>query len=173
MQLGENIELAIPPRAAYIPFGAMVLGTLIGGVRGGRMAGMRFLAENAHRPPKTKRGWYLYWKTRNYKVALASLQEGGRWSMRLGFIALSWVVCEEGMYRAGLGDVRELGAAVGTTGVFAGVWRLGLRDAGRASVLSLVIGSSMMGLRLLQERMMRKEGEEARDGVADGVESRT
>lgn len=32
----------------------------------------------------------------------------------------------------------------------------------------------MMGLRLLQERMMRKEGEEAvRDGVVDGVESAT
>ena len=85
------------------------------------MAGMRFLAENAHRPPRTRRGWYLYWKTRNYKVALAALQEGGRWSMRLGFIALSWVVCEEGMYRTGLGDFRELGAAVGTAGVFSGV----------------------------------------------------
>ena len=48
-----------------------------------------------------------------------------------------------------------------------------MRDAGRAQALSLLIGSSMMGLRLLQERMMKKEGEEARDGVADGVESAT
>ena len=46
-----------------------------------------------------------------------------------------------------------------------------MRDAGRAQALSLLIGSSMMGLRLLQERMMKKEGEEARDGVADGVDA--
>ena len=56
---------------------------------------------------------------------------------------------------------------------YGGIGRLGLRDAGRAQALSLLIGSSMMGLRLLQERMMKKEGEEARDGVADGVESAT
>ena len=40
---------------------------------------------------------------------------------------------------------------------YGGIGRLGLRDAGRAQALSLLIGSSMMGLRLLQERMMKKD----------------
>lgn len=47
-------------------------------IRGGRAAGLRFLAENAHNPPKTVRGWYFYNKTKNYRMMWAGLRDGTR-----------------------------------------------------------------------------------------------
>jgi hypothetical protein len=69
----------------------MCMGTAIGLVRGSRAAGLRFLAENAHRPPTTVRGWYFYKKTKNYKMMLGGLSKAGTDAAKLGFTALAWV----------------------------------------------------------------------------------
>jgi hypothetical protein len=50
----------------------------VGMIRGGRTAGLRFLAENAHNPPKTLKGWYFYNKTKNYRMMWAGLREGAK-----------------------------------------------------------------------------------------------
>lgn len=95
------------------------MGTAIGLVRGSRAAGLRFLAENAHRPPTTVRGWYFYNKTKNYKMMLEGLRKAGADGAKLGFTALAWVTFEEGLNRVGWGDAGEIGAGIGTAGVFA------------------------------------------------------
>jgi hypothetical protein len=99
----------------------MCMGTVIGLVRGSRAAGLRFLAENAHRPPTTVRGWYFYKKTKNYKMMLGGLSKAGTDAAKLGFTALAWVTFEEGLNHLGWGEIGEVGAGIGTAGVFAGV----------------------------------------------------
>jgi hypothetical protein len=115
------IYVDIPPRFYLLPGGAMCIGTAIGLVRGSRAAGLRFLAENAHRAPTTVRGWYFYNKTKNYKVMLGGLSKAGTDAAKLSFTALAWVTFEEGLNHLGWGDIGEIGAGLGTAGVFAGV----------------------------------------------------
>lgn len=108
-------------RYFVLPVSAAILGTLIGAVRGSRRASLRFLAENAHRPPTTVQGWYFYNKTKNYRQMAAGLQEGGLNATKLGAAALVWVGIEDGLEQCGKPwiEARELGAGVGTAGIFA------------------------------------------------------
>jgi hypothetical protein len=99
----------------------MCIGTAIGLVRGSRAAALRFLAENAHRPPTTVQGWYFYNKTKNYKMLLGGLRKAGTDATKLGFTALAWVTFEEGLNQVGWSGVGEIGAGICTAGVFAGI----------------------------------------------------
>lgn len=113
-------------RYFILPASAAIMGTLIGAVRGSRRASLRFLAENAHRPPTTVQGWYFYNKTKNYRRMAAGLQGGGLNAMKLGVAALVWVGLEDGLERCGQpwAEARELGAGVGTASVFAAACKL-------------------------------------------------
>jgi hypothetical protein len=59
-----------------LPVVCASVGMALGFYRGGRMASLRFLAENAHRAPKTFKGWYLYNKTKNYRMMYGGLKDG-------------------------------------------------------------------------------------------------
>jgi len=81
---------------------------------------------------------------------------------KLGFTALGWVTFEEGLNQFGLSEIREIGAGVGTAGVFAGVYRLPWRTASRAGILGMLVGISMRTMRwgmerLAEEAQSRKE----------------
>lgn len=128
-------------RYFVLPVSAAILGTLIGAVRGSRRASLRFLAENAHRPPTTVQGWYFYNKTKNYRRMAAGLQEGGLNAMKLGVAALVWVGIEDGLERSGQpwAEARELGAGVGTASMFTVVCKL--FRCPRYRILTPTIGS--------------------------------
>lgn len=117
-QKPEPIRININPRYYQIPGAALLVGTAIGVARGSRRAGLRFQAENAHRPPKTLQGWYYYKKTKNYRMMLGGLQQGGKTASQLGLTAVAWVGMEEACIRCGLEDFRELGAGLITSGLF-------------------------------------------------------
>jgi hypothetical protein len=117
----RQIHLTVPPRLVIVPGTAIIVGVAIGLMRGGRAASLRFLAENAHRPPSTVQGWYFYNKTKNYKVILGGLKGAGVDASKLGLMGLGWVGIEEGMERLGWGECKEIGAALGTGAVFCGV----------------------------------------------------
>lgn len=51
------ISLHLPTSFLVLPPTAALIGLGIGMSRGGSRARLRFLAENAHRPPTTYRGW--------------------------------------------------------------------------------------------------------------------
>jgi len=148
-----SIHVDIPPRFYVLPGGAMCVGTAIGLVRGSRKAGLRFLAENAHRPPTTVQGWYFYNKTKNYKMILGGLRKAGTDAGKLGFTALAWVTFEEGLHHVGQDDLGEIGAGLGTAGIFAGVYRLPWRTASRVGILGLLVGISMKTIRWGKERL--------------------
>lgn len=114
----EPIRININPRYYQVPGAAILVGTAIGLARGSRRAGLQFQAENAHRPPKTLQGWYYYKKTKNYKVMLGGLLQGGKTALQLGSTAAAWVGVEEGFNQCNLGDFREVGAGLVTSGVF-------------------------------------------------------
>jgi hypothetical protein len=119
-----QIRLNIPTRMLVIPACSAVLGGLIGVVRGGRKASLRFLAENAHRPPRTKQGWYFYFKTKNYKVMLGSVKGAAVEGSKMGLVGLTWVGIEHGLgtYAGRWGEHgKEVGAGVGTAGVLSAV----------------------------------------------------
>lgn len=117
----ESIRLHVSTRYIVLPSMGALTGLFIGIVRGSRKESLRFLAENAHRPPTTLQGWYFYKKTKNYRMMLAALREGGARSIRLGAVGLAWAGLEDGMQRAGLEDVREIGAGLCTAGIIAGL----------------------------------------------------
>ena len=70
------------PGAVVIGFG---IGAFLGAAHGGKMAALRFRAENAHRLPTSTKGWYLYHKSKNYHAMLQGLREAGKMGSKIGF----------------------------------------------------------------------------------------
>ncbi|KAF9468942.1 hypothetical protein BDZ94DRAFT_1244989 [Collybia nuda] len=165
------IHLTIPARFYLVPGAAIIVGTAIGLLRGSQKASLRFLAENVHRPPTTVQGWYFYNKTKNYKVLLGGLQGAGLEASKLALIAVGWVGIEEGLQRVGWGEVSELGAAVGTAGIFSAVYRLPWKATRRTLILGLIMGSSLKMLALgRQQLQMRADVLGTEDMAEDGNE---
>lgn len=117
----EAIRLIIPREYYLLPGFMATVGATIGLFRGTQTASLQFLAENAHRAPTTLQGWYFYNKTKNYRMILGGLRQGGADGLRMGLTGLGWVAFEEGMRRTGLDEVREIGAGIGTAGTFSAV----------------------------------------------------
>ena len=119
----EAIELStpIPMRYAIVPSVAAATGFSLGLVRGSRKGSLQFLAENAHRAPRTLEGWYFYKKTKNYRVMLAGLKGGAAEGARLGAVGMMYVLLEGAAEWVGGGTglerVREVVAGVGSAGV--------------------------------------------------------
>lgn len=156
-----DVTPILESRYFVLPASAAFVGVFIGAVRGSRLASLRFLAENAHRPPKTIRGWYLYNKTKNYKRMAAGLLSGGKDGARLGMTALVWVVIEDGLGRCEtpVNDLKEVGAGAGTAGAFSVVYRLGWRTGSRALLLGSMVGGGMGFLRWAREYLKSVRGE--------------
>jgi len=130
-------------------------GMALGVYRGGRMAGLRFLAENAHRAPRTVKGWYLYNKTKNYRVMYGGLKEGAKDAAKLGAIGSGWVATEQACEWVAdslqpMSYAKEV-LAGGVTGALFAAWnRLGIRAGRRTVLLGVGSGVVVRGARELQ-----------------------
>ena len=78
LEAGETIKEERRASPLVLPVVCASVGMALGFYRGGRMASLRFLAENAHRAPKTIKGWYLYNKTKNYRIMYGGLKGGAK-----------------------------------------------------------------------------------------------
>ena len=110
---GGMVDSHSPPSSPYesrlsVPFyirvplatsGAFIFGAALGMSHGGKTAGMRFRAENAHRFPTSPTGWYLYHKSKNYHTMLGGIKEGLKMGSKLGFWAGSFFIAEEAVDR--------------------------------------------------------------------------
>ncbi|ORY32574.1 hypothetical protein BCR39DRAFT_522937 [Naematelia encephala] len=92
----DSSQLTIPTTLLILPPTAAILGFIIGVRRGGSRARLRFLAENAHRAPKTVQGWYFYTKTRNYKMAHGAINYGLKYAAVLSGAAVLYGTLDEG-----------------------------------------------------------------------------
>ncbi|KAH9918232.1 uncharacterized protein BXZ73DRAFT_53066 [Epithele typhae] len=167
-----TIRINIPQRFLVLPGAAVLTGITIGLFRGSRTASLRFLAENAHRAPRTVRGWYLYNKSKNYRVALGGLKGAGAEAARLGLTAATWVGIEEGCARLGVDDAQEAVAGLGTATLFGVMYRLPAATFRRTVLLGVVIGGMLSGLRWSKGRLeeqLERHREEVEPGA--GVEA--
>ncbi|TBU32880.1 hypothetical protein BD311DRAFT_713923 [Dichomitus squalens] len=167
------VHINIPRRYYLLPGAAVLTGVTIGLFRGSRTASLRFLAENAHRTPKTVRGWYLYNKTKNYRVTLGGLKEAGADATKLGLTAAAWVAIEEGCTRLGLDDVREVAAGLGTGTLFGAVYRLPWTALRRTTILGVLIGGVLRALRWSKEYLeeqVQTRALEAKAATTEGQE---
>ncbi|ELR05339.1 hypothetical protein GMDG_07322 [Pseudogymnoascus destructans 20631-21] len=73
-----RLSLPTPQRLLVGTSTAFLVGLTLGGSHGFSLAGLRFRAENAHRLPKEPTGWYLYHKSKNYRMMLEGVREGVR-----------------------------------------------------------------------------------------------
>lgn len=65
---------------------SFISGFTLGSTTTGRLASLRFRAENAHRLPISQPGWYLYHKSKNYYKWRAGIVEG----VRKGGMVAAW-----------------------------------------------------------------------------------
>ncbi|WFD46625.1 hypothetical protein GLX27_001262 [Malassezia furfur] len=78
-----------PPLTVHLPLSTLLVSCAFGigfasGVLGGaRRTALVYLAENAHRLPRTVQGWYFYNKTKYYRMILGGVQQGGQTGLQL------------------------------------------------------------------------------------------
>lgn len=154
------IRLTIPERSFPIVFCASLVGFSLGSYRGGRLAGKKFLAENAHRAPKTVQGWYFYNKTKNYKIMQMSLKNGLVDGSKMGGIGLLWVLgsvgAEKARQRAGLGDsvyrpIDDLSGSLSTVAATSIVYKLKTPAIKRLTGIAVLASVSMSTLIQLKQ----------------------
>jgi hypothetical protein len=119
--------MSFEQRLTLSTISGFLCGLILGSSHGGKLAGLRFRAENAHRLPTSSTGWYLYHKSKNYYRMRGGLREG----VRKGTMLAAWVgvfiVCEESadVFRATL----RAGRSVGNLD---GLGEVGEEDMGRS-----------------------------------------
>ncbi|KDQ20691.1 hypothetical protein BOTBODRAFT_26709 [Botryobasidium botryosum FD-172 SS1] len=145
------IRIYIPSRIYALPVAATTIGLCLGMLRGSRKASLRFLAENAHKRPTTIQGWYFYNKTKNYKVFLGGLKQGGIEALKLGTLGLGWVGIQEGCTELGWNEWKDLVAGGGTAMLVSGVYRLPRTNTLQALAVGLLGGGAVSLLRKAQE----------------------
>ncbi|KAI8815788.1 uncharacterized protein EV422DRAFT_483140, partial [Fimicolochytrium jonesii] len=113
--------------ALHLGFAGGIGGFITGFYLGGRTRSYQFLAENAHRRPKTVSGWYFYHKYKNYEIAHFGFLGGFRSAAKFAAIMAGFASVEAGLEKMVVGReswVCTLGAGVTTSMVFAAASRL-------------------------------------------------
>lgn len=87
----------LPPNLLSIPALSTLVGFISGLASSAQLSSLQFTAENAHRQPRTLRGWYFYQKTKNYKVIWAGVKGGLRKGGLLGGWTTAFVGLQEGI----------------------------------------------------------------------------
>lgn len=141
----QRLSRPFPNRLALVTSTSGVVGFTLGVFHGSATSALRFRAENAHRQPKSKWGWYLYHKTKTWTVVRASLLEGARMAARLALWTGVAIAAEEGVDRGRLRlrgqwegrERRDAGSTVlagmATAGAF-GMWCQSLLRPGGLAV---------------------------------------
>ncbi|RUP44766.1 hypothetical protein BC936DRAFT_149032 [Jimgerdemannia flammicorona] len=127
-------------------------GFVIGSYIGGRQSGVQYLAENAHKLPRTVQGWYFYHKTKNYKVMMGGIRKGFRFAGKTGGLCLAYGLIEAAIDRAREeADVINSAVAGVTTGaMFAAMTKLSRQSVRYSLAFGATCGLVTGGLNDLQ-----------------------
>ena len=90
----DRLGMPFPNRLLAVSGSAFVAGMALGSTHGAQMAAFRYRAENAHRFPTDRTGWFLYHKTKNYHRTLGGVKSGLKMGASLGFWGASFVFVE-------------------------------------------------------------------------------
>ncbi|KAL2022111.1 hypothetical protein VTK56DRAFT_6155 [Thermocarpiscus australiensis] len=149
-ELYRTARLSIPaglrlPMASTLSF---LAGFTLGTAQGGKMAGLRFRAEHAHKLPSTTTGWYLYHKSKNYHVAYGGIREGFRMGFKVCFWTTAMFAIEQmfDTYRGTADLLNTVTSCVTVAGGFS-LWnRFSMPMAARTTKAALVAGFVYGGL---------------------------
>ncbi|OBT65038.1 hypothetical protein VE03_05253 [Pseudogymnoascus sp. 23342-1-I1] len=137
-----RLSLPTPHRLLLGTTTAFLAGLTLGGSHGFGTAGLRFRAENAHRLPRDPTGWYLYHKSKNYRMMLDGVREGFRMGGRVAVWTLLFLGTEE--VWDGVRGRRDVGSTVVASATVAGafsLWhRFPIATAARTAKTGLAIG---------------------------------
>jgi Na+(H+)/acetate symporter ActP len=101
-----------------------LFGFASGAYLSGRQRSLQFLAENAHRLPKTVKGWYFYHKYKQHEAIHGAYKGGLRYALRFGFVGLMYCGTEALMESEKFGLIGteswmcSLGAGLVTANIF-------------------------------------------------------
>ncbi|CAG8512660.1 9061_t:CDS:2 [Paraglomus occultum] len=114
----------------------------IGSIDGAKRASLQYLAEHAHVLPKTKQGWYLYHRRKNYAVILNSGKIGLQYVKRFGGLTLVFTGTQAALDKArGEADMIDsvvAGAGTGLANSF--LYRLSRRSTLHACMIGGAVG---------------------------------
>lgn len=149
----DEQRFGLDPRARVI-LGtglAAAVGLISGTTRGARVASLKFLAENAHRLPRNKGGWYFFHKRKNYVVLRDGMNQGAIIAAKYGAAAYAFFAIEAVVDRyRGRKDFTATtfsAALVGTSVAFIFA-RLPYRQAWRSALHFTLFGA---GIGLLED----------------------
>lgn len=82
----ERLGIPLAVRVPLLMVSSFGTGFMIGAAHGAPRAADRYRAENAHRLPVTRNGWYLYHKSKNYHTIVGGVTSG----VKLGAMLTGW-----------------------------------------------------------------------------------
>ncbi|KAG0356112.1 hypothetical protein BG005_004980 [Podila minutissima] len=138
----NRIGLEPVKRITLITASASFWGFILGGVIGSRQTGMQYLAENAHRLPKTTEGWYFYHKKKNYRMIYGALSKGAVYSAKTGAMVALFEVLEASadFYRGGADLFNSVAAGLASGGIFSVANKLPRQSSKHAVMLGAGYG---------------------------------
>ncbi|KAF9387962.1 hypothetical protein CPC16_006753 [Podila verticillata] len=138
----NRIGLEPLKRITLITASASFWGFILGGVIGSRQSGMQYLAENAHRLPKTTEGWYFYHKKKNYRMIYGALSKGAVYSAKTGIMVALFEALEASadFYRGGADLFNSVAAGLASGGIFSVANKLPRQSSKHAIMLGAGYG---------------------------------
>lgn len=161
----QLIELNKGQRLNLAPLARVTLAGTIGGgyglatgfYNGFTRSALQYLAENAHRMPSTKGGWYFYHKRKNYVVLKEGMVQGFKQMVRFGAISSAYFGIEAYIDRLrGTIDFGSSMLAAATVGLGYGLTAGLSRKQTIRSARSFMIFGGIVGL--MQDFIRYKKG---------------
>lgn len=89
-------RLGLEPVHRVVLLGGLagVYGLFHGVAKGAKLASFRYLAENAHRLPRTKGTWYFFHKRKNYVLLKHGMNTGALLALKYGGVTVAFFACE-------------------------------------------------------------------------------
>lgn len=152
----QRLNMAPVPRVFLTILAGSTYGFMSGFHGNFKLAGLRYLAQNAHRLPITKGGWYFYHKRKNYVVLKDALGGGIKGALKFGLGTTIYFATEASVDELRGGgenmDFLSTVTAATTLGIgYASIKIKGLRSkvlaVRNAVAFGLVIGLVQDGLR--------------------------
>lgn len=139
----ERLALEPPLRIGLATTVAGVVGLLSGLKSGSRIGSLQYLAENAHRMPRTKGAWYFYHKRKNYVIMQKGVNFGIEKALKYGSITFAYFGIEAYLDDVrGVVDFANTMTAAGVVGIAYGTWmQMGIKRAFKFSKSFLIFGT--------------------------------
>lgn len=147
-------EIRAANRLHMVPEERLILGVLMAGgyglmhglIRGAKRSSLAYLAENAHRLPRTRGTWYFFHKRKNYVVMKQGMNLGAKVGLKFASVTGLFLYSEAYIdeLRGKIDLLGTVGASTITGLAVVAVNRLPLRQAAR-SILGFMLFGGVVG----------------------------